>query len=54
MQQDTIDLTVKDEKQNVQELLNEQAEVELSDADLAEIRGAMGIPFNHTFERYHT
>ncbi|HTK09247.1 MAG TPA: hypothetical protein VL485_18910 [Ktedonobacteraceae bacterium] len=53
MQQEIIHLTVEDEKQNVQELLNEQAEVELSDADLAEIRGAMGVPYNQLFERYH-
>ncbi|HEY4388758.1 MAG TPA: hypothetical protein VGN34_30270 [Ktedonobacteraceae bacterium] len=54
MQQDTIYLVVEAENQKVQELLNKQTEVELSDVELTQIRGAQGIPYNRSFERYGT
>ncbi|HTK08559.1 MAG TPA: hypothetical protein VL485_15435 [Ktedonobacteraceae bacterium] len=42
MQQDINRLTIEVENQNMQERMNDQAGVELSDADLAQISGARG------------
>ncbi|HTK09054.1 MAG TPA: hypothetical protein VL485_17930 [Ktedonobacteraceae bacterium] len=52
MQQETIYLVAEAENQKLQEHLNQQSEVELSDSELTQIRGAQGIPYNRTYERY--
>jgi hypothetical protein len=46
MQQETIHLTREAKNQQVQEHRSEQIEGELSDAELAQIKGAAGTPYN--------
>ncbi|HTK07969.1 MAG TPA: hypothetical protein VL485_12425 [Ktedonobacteraceae bacterium] len=50
MQQEAIRSIIEDENQNVQkraqDWMNEQAEIELSDAELAHIRGGASFPVN--------
>ncbi|HTK06193.1 MAG TPA: hypothetical protein VL485_03410 [Ktedonobacteraceae bacterium] len=61
MQQETMHLTGEAENQQEQECMHEQIEGELSDAELAQIKGTagtpynlygMGTPYNQYFERF--